>query len=114
MPLVAHFLGQGVLVLGLVIRYNLISRLHTGTEISRSQGSDSDALCDRMLRLIMMQVTEMNHLLNMLKLALQETARALRMSVMKNRKSASDRMCLTLGCLMLEVTFQSWSLFCRK
>lgn len=64
-----HFLRQGVLALGLAIRCDLISRPLTGTKIPGVRGSDSDALGDRMLKLIMMLATAMNHLLNMLTLA---------------------------------------------
>lgn len=67
------FLQQGVLALGLAIRVDRISRRLPGTETSPEvRGSDSDALHGGMFRLIMMLVTEMNHLLNMLTLALQE------------------------------------------
>ena len=52
-----------------IFRYDLISRLLTGTEISKSQGSDSDALRSRILTLIVIWVAEMNHPGNMLTLA---------------------------------------------
>lgn len=52
-----------------IFRCDLISRLLTGTEISRSQGSDSDALRSRILTLIVIWVAEMNHPGNMLTLA---------------------------------------------